>query len=110
VLASLRDLQEDGEPDLVRQLVALFLQGAEPRLVALREATVQGDAATLAREAHTLKGSCASLGAIGMARICEELEALGHQGALTPVLAMVDRLYAEYHRVRAALSGELAAA
>jgi HPt (histidine-containing phosphotransfer) domain-containing protein len=109
VLAGLRDLQEEGEPDLVRQLIALFLAGTPPRLDALRAAAAGGAATALAREAHALKGSCASLGAHAMARLCEELEALDGPEDLARATATVDRLATEYDRVRAALSAAVAA-
>jgi len=110
VLAGLRDLQEEGEPDLVGQLIALFFADAAPRLDALREAAARGDAATLLREAHALKGSCASLGARAMTALCAELETLARAGDLTGVPAVLAGLVVEDDRVRAALTTELAVA
>jgi len=99
VLADLRELQEEGEPDLVDHLISLFLASTPPRLEAIRDAVARGDALALAREAHTLKGSCSSLGARPMACVCEELEALGRHEDLARVAAAVDQLSAEFDRV-----------
>ncbi|MDQ3636375.1 MAG: PAS domain S-box protein, partial [Actinomycetota bacterium] len=44
VLAGLRGLREEGEPDILGELIGLFLTDAPPRLVALREAAEAGDA------------------------------------------------------------------
>jgi len=108
VIAGLRDLQEYGEPDLVEELISLFLGGTPPRLHALRDAATRGEGSALAREAHLLKGSCASLGARPMAHICEELEAIGREEDLTPVGAAMDRLTSEYEHVQATLRTDYA--
>jgi HPt (histidine-containing phosphotransfer) domain-containing protein len=104
----LRDLQEQGEPDLVHELIALFLDGTPPRLHAIRAAADRREGPTLAQQAHLLKGSCAGLGARPMAEICEELEALGRREDLGQVGSAVDRLSAEYEHVREVLCSDYA--
>jgi HPt (histidine-containing phosphotransfer) domain-containing protein len=74
VLAGLRELQEEGEPDILEEIVELFLTDVPPQLVALREAVEASDAHSVERIAHTLKGSCGNLGAVRMAAICSELQ------------------------------------
>ena len=106
-LAGLRVLQDDGEPDVLRELIEMFLADAEPRLASLREAVHQGNAAVVEREAHALKGSCANFGAEPMSRICERLQAAGRSADLTNVLALLGKLEGEYERVCDALNGEL---
>lgn len=76
-LAALRSLQEEGEDDLLAELIDLFLQDAPTRVTAIREAVELGNWAALAERAHSLKGSCASLGAVHMADLCARLEAMG---------------------------------
>src|SRR5512147_3251918 len=92
-LAALRSLQEEGEEDLLAELIDLFLQDAPARITAIREAVTAGDWVALAEHAHSLKGSCASLGVVHMAGLCARLEAMGRE--------LVERSDA------AALSGEL---
>lgn len=53
VLAGLRELQQAGEPDILTELVEMFVDDAEPRLAALREAVEKGDADNVERNAHT---------------------------------------------------------
>ena len=107
-LAGLRDLQQPGEPDLVHEVIVLFLDSAAPRLAALHQAVARGDARTLEQEAHTLKGSAATLGARRLAAICEELQARGRAGDMPGASALLPQLDAEFARVRTALSAELA--
>src|SRR5205823_287993 len=59
VLASLRQLQREGRPDVVKKTIGLYLECA-PRLVKdLQEAAASGDIATLNRASHTLKSNSA---------------------------------------------------
>ena len=106
-LASLRELQQLGEPNLLNELIEMFLTDAESRLVALRKATEQRDAPAVEREAHALKGSCANFGAQPMARVCHSLQVLGRARDLTQAAKLLAQLHTEYARVRTALRAEL---
>lgn len=106
-LTGLRELQEEGEPDLLAELIEMFLADAEPRLASLRLAVPERDGEVVEREAHALKGSCANFGAVPMARICEHLQTAGRAGDLADALTLLDRLEVEYERVRRALVAEL---
>ena len=77
VLMSLQDAQMEGEPDLVVELIDLYLEDASAKLAAMREAIARTDEASLRRAAHSLRGSSANLGARRMAAICGELERTG---------------------------------
>jgi HPt (histidine-containing phosphotransfer) domain-containing protein len=57
LLESLRELQEEGEPDILNELIEMFLDHVRLQLVALREAVEGRNADSVARVAHTLKGS-----------------------------------------------------
>jgi HPt (histidine-containing phosphotransfer) domain-containing protein len=80
-LAALRSLQEDGDDDLLAELIDLFLDDAPGRIAAIRAAVEVSDWGALAERAHSLKGSCASLGAVHMALLCGRLEAMGRDQA-----------------------------
>jgi CheY-like chemotaxis protein len=108
VVATLRQLQEAGGPDIFEELIGLYLQDTPTRLVALREAVEAGRADTLKTIAHTLKGSSGSMGAQGMSAICAELEDVDASGDLPKVPGLLERLEEEFGRVRAALETELA--
>jgi two-component system, sensor histidine kinase and response regulator len=107
VLEGLRELQEKGEPDVLKELVELFLEDVPPQLKALREAEKREDAMSVERIAHTLKGSSGNLGAVRMEAICAELEELGRSGDVDSAPALISRLETELGRVRAVLEREL---
>jgi two-component system, sensor histidine kinase and response regulator len=102
VLDGLRDLQGDGEPDIVCELIELFLADVPPQLVALREAVQSGDMLSVKRIAHTLKGGSRNMGVVRMAAICAELEEIGRSETLTGAPVWISRLEEEFERVRVA--------
>ncbi len=77
------------------------------RLAALRGASNAGDAATLERTAHALKGSCGNLGARKMAETAKLLEEAGRRGDLSAAPGLLDRLDVEFSQTRAELSALL---
>jgi HPt (histidine-containing phosphotransfer) domain-containing protein len=79
-LAALRSLQDDADDDLLSELIDLFLQDAPARLDVIRDAIARQDWTALAAAAHSLKGSCGSLGALHMAVLCGRLERYGRTG------------------------------
>jgi two-component system, sensor histidine kinase and response regulator len=107
VLTSLRELQEEGEPDLLSELIELFLADVPPKLVVLRDAAEAGDVHSVERIAHTLKGSCGNMGAVEMEELCKQLQEMGRSEDPTATLARVSRLEAAFERVRAVFEEEL---
>ena len=108
VLAGLRELQEEGEPDILEELMGIFLAEATTQLAALREGARAGDASSVEGVAHALKGSSGNMGAVGMAALCQEIEEAGRSGNLADAPGLVSRLGEEFGRVRAAFEEELA--
>ena len=105
VLAGLREL---GDPGLLPELAEMFLDDASSRVAVLREAVEGGDARSVERIAHTLKGSSGNMGAKRMAAICEELQNAGASGDLARAPEQFGRLEEEFGRVRPALEAEMA--
>jgi len=77
--------------------------------VILREAAEAGDAHSVERIAHTLKGSCGNMGAVEMEDLCKQLEEIVRSEDLTGALARVSRLDGAFERVRAVFEEELSA-
>jgi PAS domain S-box-containing protein len=106
VLKGLRERQVEGKPDILKELVELFLEDTPNQLKTLKEAAEKGDASSVERTAHTLSGGSGNLGAVRVAAICAELEEIGRSGDLAPAPALLSRLEEEYGRVRTALEKE----
>jgi PAS domain S-box-containing protein len=71
--ARMRTFRDD-YPDIVDQLLELFLSSTPPLLDELREAVGASDDDAMRRTAHKLKGSCQNIGATFMATLCRSIE------------------------------------
>jgi len=101
VLDSLRQLNQEGEPDVLADVLGLFLADAPGRIEAIVVAASAGDAAALQRSAHALKGAAGAIGAKALQAACRELEALSKRPGLAPGDADLAELHREYDRVKA---------
>jgi two-component system, sensor histidine kinase and response regulator len=108
VLEGLRELQEEGEPNLLDELIEMFFDDVPSQLEALQEAMKAGDAHFVERVAHTLKGSCGNIGALRMVAICAELQDIGASKDLSRAPELLGHLKAEFERARPALETEVA--
>jgi HPt (histidine-containing phosphotransfer) domain-containing protein len=101
VLESLRQLTRPGEPDVLREVLAMFLADAPGRVDAITSAIQRQDAHGLLRAAHTLKGAAASIGAAGVQGRCRELESAARKGDVDEAAAaLLSALCEEFERVR----------
>jgi CheY-like chemotaxis protein len=103
ILALLRDLQGEGRPDMLAEMIAVYLRDTPPRLAALREAVARADAEAVRREVHGLKGSSGQIGAVQVARLCADLEHQADTTDLTGAAETMRRLDEAFGRVRAHL-------
>jgi CheY-like chemotaxis protein len=90
--------------DLVAQLAALFLADVDHYIETLHAAMARLDAAAVFRTAHTMSGASANLGALELARLCNELATDAEGGHLPGGEARLVAIEAERDRVRHALS------
>src|SRR4051794_12810442 len=79
-LGRLRELEDEGEPDLLDKLVVAFLKESQALLQGMQEARRTQDFKLIYMQAHTLKSSSASLGGLALAQSCEDCERLASTG------------------------------
>src|SRR5882672_8455121 len=95
-IATLKALGGTDEPDLFVELVDLFVSDTKTHIAALQRALDQHDLRLLERTAHTLKSSCANVGAVAMSRLCSEIEQLGRASKIEGAAQLVERTAAQY--------------
>ncbi|HUI39407.1 MAG TPA: Hpt domain-containing protein [Methanothrix sp.] len=100
VLASLQELQDEGEPDIVVEVAELFIKHAPDKLLAIEKAAENADAKGMQIAAHSLKSSSAYIGAMRLSAMCKELEQAGRSEALEGAKKKAETIKAEYERAR----------
>jgi signal transduction histidine kinase/CheY-like chemotaxis protein/HPt (histidine-containing phosphotransfer) domain-containing protein len=88
-----------GDQDLLVQLIDLFLERQADMMSQIRQALSLGDAVTVERVAHTLKGTAGNLCAPEVALAAGRLEAVGRLGALHDAPAVYAHLEMEMLRL-----------
>jgi signal transduction histidine kinase/DNA-binding response OmpR family regulator/HPt (histidine-containing phosphotransfer) domain-containing protein len=84
---------------LIRQLVVLFVEQHRARLAEIKAGLETGDATTVERVAHTLKGAAGNLRAGKVASAAGRIEELVRQGCLDDATAAYPRLESEVLRL-----------
>lgn len=100
VLTNFEDAQFDDEPDLIVELIDIYLKDTPMQIAVMREALAKTDETSLGRAAHTLKGSSSSLGVKGVAAICEEIEQISGAELFQTIDPLLCRLEQKFERVR----------
>lgn len=101
VIDSLRQLTPPGEPDVLAEVLQLFLDDVPVRIGRLRGACQAGNALEVQRAAHSLKGSAGNIGANGLLAVCRDLDDQSRAGDLSNAAALVAAIEAEFGRVEA---------
>lgn len=103
ILDGYRTLQSESDPDIVTELIDMFLADLPSRVAVLRQAVETGEAVAAQRAAHALKGAAATLGATGLAGMCNAIEATARTGTVAAAAELLDEVTAESERCRTAL-------
>jgi CheY-like chemotaxis protein/HPt (histidine-containing phosphotransfer) domain-containing protein len=106
-LQTLKELGDEGDSTWLRTIVDIFVKDTAQRLTAFALILDAGDRPALATLTHTLKGSCRNIGALGMTRLCQDIEGALEKGIIESCRTMIDELKNEFVRFRHALEVEL---
>jgi len=101
VISELAQLDEPGSPSMLRGLIHEYLAETPATVGAMKQHFNQSDVTELARRAHKLAGTSASLGAKGVADVCTRIEQHVAAGDLQSMYALIDELEMRFTRTRA---------
>jgi HPt (histidine-containing phosphotransfer) domain-containing protein len=93
----------DEDPEFLGSLADTFLHDCSTYLDAIRSAVEKGEADTLRREAHGLKGAAANMQAEGTKEAARRLEDIGQSGDLDSAPEALEQLEEEVGRLKPAL-------
>lgn len=106
-LTTLQNLVEldDGGHGLLSEMIDIFRDDTPHRIQDILEAVAQGNADSLSRAGHALKGGAGALGANALRVLAADLEALGRSGSTEAGPDLSARLEATFQASLAALEG-----
>jgi len=106
-LEQVRALQSNGQPDVLRRLISMYLSDSPKLLTDICRAVAGGDSAALQRAAHSLKSSSATVGALSLAKHCQALEALGRNRNGDRAAALMAQVHVAHQTACVALAAYL---
>jgi len=107
VLNSLRDLQMEGKPDILKRVISAYLSSTASLIVTLKEAYSVMDIEGTQNSAHSLKSSSANVGAITLSELCKELEMNCRKNTMENAELLIAEIDSELALVRDVLNKEL---
>lgn len=87
--SALAQLEEDIGSELMPEILVTFVEETSRRLRLLEERVSAGDAAGAADQAHALKGSSGTFGAMALRQTIHEMEQAGRAGDLERLVALI---------------------
>jgi HPt (histidine-containing phosphotransfer) domain-containing protein len=102
-IARLRELDPGGQGLLLQRVFAAFEKSLSRLMPQIEQARDAADGAGIRLVAHTLKSSSATVGALGLSRVCAEIEALARDQQVPEAIARIAEMQLEVEAVREAL-------
>jgi HPt (histidine-containing phosphotransfer) domain-containing protein len=107
ILDGIRALQNEGEPDILTELINMYLRDSKAHMERVSLAFSHKDAALLRRSLHSLKGISGNMGATRFSNYCYELNGqLDQHATFEGLEGWLPKLQQEYEQVYEALSAE----
>ncbi len=107
LLAQLRDLQSEDDPDLLSRVLNLYLVESPKLVVKLVQSTQEGNAPEIERSSHALKSSSGNVGATELARLCSDIHNAARASNLGLTREALPKFELEFERVVQALNDEI---
>jgi HPt (histidine-containing phosphotransfer) domain-containing protein len=98
IIEELLSFADDGDPELLVDLIQMFLDDAPKKVEAIQTGLRGGDFEAMERAAHSLKGSSGNLGAKLLQDACEQMQLASRQhaaGQLAPIAATIESTFAD---------------
>ncbi len=105
-LDELRELDPDGSSGLLAQIITSYLSDAAKLIAQSQVACAAKDIATLTRNAHSLKATSLTVGAVKVAEIASALELAGRNATIEAAPMFLTALTAEFAAAENLLQAE----
>jgi signal transduction histidine kinase/ligand-binding sensor domain-containing protein/CheY-like chemotaxis protein/HPt (histidine-containing phosphotransfer) domain-containing protein len=99
-LDALRALPRNGQKDMLEHIGELYLSDSRNLIASIEKSLGAGDSADLARAAHAWRSYNGNVGALGLARLCRELEDTARQSNFAAAREIYAQIRTLHVRVR----------
>lgn len=99
----------DGDMDLLREVIEIFLEDAPGLMGALRLAIHGGKKDAMERAAHTLKGAAANISAKGLQSLSGKIQEMIKKGEVTQIEKLLGEMETHYDTLDRILRSHLTA-
>jgi two-component system, sensor histidine kinase and response regulator len=103
VVEELLSFSDDGDPELLLDLIQMFLDDGPEKVRAVQEGLAAGDFDQMERAAHSLKGSSGNLGARLLQDTCEKIQVATRLRQLEESRSLAGQLQAKFAEAETAL-------
>jgi len=107
IIEELREFGDDDGTSIVCEALSLYLEDSPIQVTGLIEGLKKNDLEQVERNAHSLRGSSATLGGVRLAKLCQHLEQMSRQQALVEADNFAARVAEEATCLQNALKAEL---
>jgi CheY-like chemotaxis protein/HPt (histidine-containing phosphotransfer) domain-containing protein len=104
---SITSLQRPGKADPLAKILSLYLADSQQLVDTLHQGMAAGDATAVNQAAHSLKSRSAVLGALSLAKLCQQFETLSRQGQIKEAETLLDQLDAAFDHASQIFGAEL---
>jgi len=102
-LEAIRLLDPNGDDELLKQMISLYLGNAGTLLQSLQQGFETGDIGAIAAASHTLKSSSNQMGALGLAELCRDVEIQARNNGYDESGQALTRILQEFNNTQAML-------
>ncbi len=91
-IEEIKSIKSHSRPSLLGRVIQHFQHDFPLKVASMREGTEHGDAFQVRKAAHALRGSSAQVGAIVVAKVCEQIEILAIKESVEGTSLLIDVL------------------
>ncbi|HEY9597983.1 MAG TPA: Hpt domain-containing protein [Cyanophyceae cyanobacterium] len=102
-MSSFRDMIGENADMVLAEMIECYLDDAPKLVRAIAQAVHQQNAQKLRQASHTLKSSSATIGAMTLSHLCQQMEVMSRIGNIEYASNSLSELESEYERVKTAL-------
>lgn len=107
VMQEIKDFMGDEGESTIRELIAIYLANTPPMIARIKKDLLANDLESLKAHVHGLKGSSASVGIVGISKICKLIEELIKIGKNDEIGKQFDQIEIIYSQVETELRERL---